>query len=255
MPGSWLPICVGFASIGLLLGVTVASAAADSASGTLRIGAQRFALKYVFAVMERDGVAVARRSSRFSCRTRRFRTNCARLPTIGFTGGQAGARRGAARRDPGHRSGHRSLERRPHADPRGHRILFRDRILSGAERSPVRTGRAAGEPGGRHGVDEEADAGAHDETGAWTVEAEFRAAVIRRPAVSGVLTGTAALNSPQYKAVLEFLDACRKKDVDASAMPWTRRPGVADADDRRQPGGGAQDVCRDGRRNRRPEAE
>jgi hypothetical protein len=30
-----------------------------------------------------------------------------------------------------------------------------------------------------------------------------------------VLSGAAALNSPQYKAVLAFLEACRKKDVDA----------------------------------------
>jgi hypothetical protein len=49
----------------------------------------------------------------------------------------------------------------------------------------------------------------------WSLEAEFQAAVIRPAAVSGVLTGAAAQNSPQYKAVIEFLEASRKKDLDA----------------------------------------
>jgi len=58
-------------------------------------------------------------------------------------------------------------------------------------------------------------AGARDADPRWRVEAEFASAVIQRPAVSGELTGAAAENSPQYKAVLAFLDACRKKDADA----------------------------------------
>ncbi len=57
MPGAWFSMCIGLAAIGLVAGVSVASGAADSVSGTLQVGAERFALKFVFAVMEQDGVA------------------------------------------------------------------------------------------------------------------------------------------------------------------------------------------------------
>ena len=42
----------GLAAIGLMLGAPFAGAAAESVSGTLQIGAERFDLKYVFAAME-----------------------------------------------------------------------------------------------------------------------------------------------------------------------------------------------------------
>lgn len=51
--------------------------------------------------------------------------------------------------------------------------------------------------------------------GEWRVDAEFRTAVLLRPAVTATLTGAAALNSPQYKAVLAFLRAGQKKDLEA----------------------------------------
>src|ERR1039458_8911810 len=87
MPGSWLSIRIGFASIGLVLGVSVASGAADSASGALQIGAERFALKCVFAVMEQDGVAAGKEKlTGFFVAACRCRTSCARHPTTGFTG-------------------------------------------------------------------------------------------------------------------------------------------------------------------------
>jgi hypothetical protein len=57
--------------------------------------------------------------------------------------------------------------------------------------------------------------GMSDDDGPWRVEAEWSADVVRRPGVTGVLTGAEAHNSPQYKAARAFLDACHKKDVEA----------------------------------------
>ena len=51
--------------------------------------------------------------------------------------------------------------------------------------------------------------------GEWRVEAEFHTAVLARPAVTATLAGAEALNSPQYKAVLAFLRAGQKKDLEA----------------------------------------
>jgi hypothetical protein len=57
--------------------------------------------------------------------------------------------------------------------------------------------------------------GISDDDGPWLVEAEWSADVVRRPGVTGVLTGAEARNSPQYKAARAFLEACRKKDLEA----------------------------------------
>jgi hypothetical protein len=57
--------------------------------------------------------------------------------------------------------------------------------------------------------------GMSDDDGPWRVEAQFDAAVVRRPAVTAMLTGPQARSSTQYKAALAFLEACKKKDVEA----------------------------------------
>lgn len=57
--------------------------------------------------------------------------------------------------------------------------------------------------------------GMSDDDGPWRVEAQFSSAVARRPAVTAVLTGAQAEGSAQYKVVKAFLEACKKKDVDA----------------------------------------
>jgi hypothetical protein len=57
--------------------------------------------------------------------------------------------------------------------------------------------------------------GMSDDDGPWRVEAEWSADVVRRPAVTGVLTGAEARNSAQYKAARAFLEACHKKDLEA----------------------------------------
>ena len=59
--------------------------------------------------------------------------------------------------------------------------------------------------------------GINEEDGPWRLEAEFSSTVVRRPAVTAVLTGAGAMSSPQYKAAKAFLDACGKKDLDAIA--------------------------------------
>jgi hypothetical protein len=57
--------------------------------------------------------------------------------------------------------------------------------------------------------------GMSDDDGPWQVEAKFAAAVVRRAAVTGLLTGQTALDSPQYRAARAFLSACKKKDLEA----------------------------------------
>lgn len=54
--------------------------------------------------------------------------------------------------------------------------------------------------------------------GPWRVEAEFRTPVIPMPKVTASITGAAALKSPQYMAVVAFLKACQKKDLEAIQM-------------------------------------
>ncbi len=54
-----------------------------------------------------------------------------------------------------------------------------------------------------------------DETdGPWRIEATFRTPVLQMAAVTGKLTGAQAKSSPQYKTVMAFLDACKRKDLD-----------------------------------------
>ena len=212
MLGYW----VGFAAIGLMLGVTAASGAADSASGTLQVGAGRFALRYVFAVMEPDGVASDKEKLTVFLSDvtvpAEFRKATDDWVYWADKQARAGALHGVTLAiDPATAvwSGGRMLTREG--------LEFYSETVSSPELSDLQF--QAAEPLGSRVAGKvsmkKAMSGAHDETGAWRVEAEFSSAVVRRTAVSGVLTGAAALNSPQYKAVVAFLDACRKKDIDA----------------------------------------
>ena len=217
MPGSWGLICVGFATFSLLLGVSFAGGAAGSASGTLQVGAERFALKYAFAVVEQNEMAHGNKEE--------LKVLLSDLPVpddlrkasndwIYWADKQAraGVLHGLVLRiDPstGVWSGGQLLTRQG--------AEFYSESVSSPELSSLRFA-----PAGPIGDQVEGKVsmtatmkGAHDETGPWRVEAEFHSAVIRPAAVSGVLTGAAAQNSPPYKAVLAFLDACKKKDLDA----------------------------------------
>jgi hypothetical protein len=199
-----------------MLGVTVASAAADSASGTLQVGAQRLALKYVFAVMEQEGVADDKEKLTVFLSDAPVPDELRKATDDWVYWADKQARAGslhgvALSIDPATAiwSGGRMLTREG--------LEFYSETVSSPELSDL-IFKPAGPLGDRVAGTvsmKKPMSGAHDEAGAWTVAAEFSSAVVRRPAVSGALTGAAALNSPQYKAVLAFLDACKKKDIDA----------------------------------------
>lgn len=73
---------------------------------------------------------------------------------------------------------------------------------------------APGEIAGRAST-KQVISGAAAMSGPWRLEAEFRTAVIARPAVTGTLTGAAARNSEPYRAVQAYVQACLKKDLEA----------------------------------------
>lgn len=216
MPGAWFSMCIGLAAIGLVAGVSVASGAADSVSGTLQVGAERFALKFVFAVMEQDGVAADKEKLTVFLSDLPVPDELRKATDDWVQWADQQARAGALHGvalaiDPatGVWSGGRMLTREG--------LEFYSETVSSPELSDLHfapAGPLGDQVAGKVSM-KKPMSGAHDEAGAWRLEAEFRSAVTRRPAVSGVLTGAAALNSPQYKAVLAFLDACRKKDPDA----------------------------------------
>jgi hypothetical protein len=217
MPGSWGLICVGFATFSLLLGVSFAGGAVGSASGTLQVGAERFVLKYAFAAIEQNEMAHGNKEE--------LKVLLSDLPVpddlrkasndwLYWADKQArgGTLHGVVLNiDPASSvwSGGQLLTRQG--------AEFYSESVSSPELSDLRfapAGPIGDQVAGKVSM-KATMKGAHDETGAWRVEAEFHAAVIRPAAVSGVLTGAAAQNSPQYKAVLAFLEASRKKDLDA----------------------------------------
>lgn len=57
--------------------------------------------------------------------------------------------------------------------------------------------------------------GIGESEGSWRLEAEFSAAVAQQEAVSARLTGAQARNSPQYKAAMAFVQASKRKDLEA----------------------------------------
>ena len=57
--------------------------------------------------------------------------------------------------------------------------------------------------------------GVDESDGPWQVDAEFRVAVVRQPPITARMTGPDAQKSPQYKAVMAFLNACKRKDLEA----------------------------------------
>lgn len=61
-----------------------------------------------------------------------------------------------------------------------------------------------------------------ESSGPWRVEAEFRAAVLARPAITATYTGADAVNSGPYKAVQSYLRACQKKNLEAIRQTLNR---------------------------------
>ncbi len=60
----------------------------------------------------------------------------------------------------------------------------------------------------------EAMRGMDENDGPWRIEATFRTPVLQMAAVTAKLTGAQAKASPQYKTVMAFLDACKRKDLE-----------------------------------------
>lgn len=211
MPRSWKSIC---SVVGLMLLSATAASAADSVSGSLQIGAERFDLKCVFAVMEQDGVAAnSERLTVFlsdSPVPDELRKASDDWVYWADKQARAGALHGvtlAINPTTGVWDSGRLLTRNG--------INFYTDSASSADLRDLRialAGPIGAEAAGKVSMKEPLKT---IDDGTWRVEAEFHSAVIRRPAVTGVLTGAAALNSPQYKAVAAFLNACRKKDLEA----------------------------------------
>lgn len=217
MLGSGGFMCLGCATLFLMLGASIASGAADTASGTLQVGEERVALKYAFAVMEPDGVGASAKEKLTVFLSDQPVPDELRKASDDWVywadkQARAGALHGVTvALDPatGVWHGGRLLTRSG--------LNFYSETVSSPELSDLQfvpAGPIGEQVAGKVSM-KASMASAQDEDGRWRVEADFRSVVVRRAALSGVLTGAAALNSPQYKAVVAFLDACRKKDVDA----------------------------------------
>ena len=228
MLGSLELVCIGFATISLLLGVSAAGAMADNASGVLQIGEKRFALKHVFAVMEQDAAAAGGKETLTVLLSDLPAPDDLRKASNDWLywaerQARAGALHGViVSIDPATALWNRGQL----LTSRG--LVFYTETVSSPEASDFRfapAGPIGDQVAGKVSM-KAPMSGVQEEDGPWRVEAEFRSAVIRPAAVSGVLTGSAAQSSPQYKAVLDFLDACRKKDAGAilnSMDPQSRK--------------------------------
>jgi hypothetical protein len=209
--------CATAAALGLLLAVSVSHTAGDSASGWLQVGTARFALKHVFAALE-PGMLAGRDKERITVFLsdqpvpEDLRKASDAWRTWAGEQARAGVLHGViVTIDPATgvwNSGH-VLSRRG--------VMMYSQTVSSPEASNFRFERASSpaEQIASKVSMKEPMSGFDEAEGPWRVEADFRCAVVRPPAVTGVLTGAAGQNSPQYKAVLAFLQACRNKDLEA----------------------------------------
>jgi hypothetical protein len=205
--------------------VAVAETAGDSASGTLQVAKDKFVLRHVFALMEpslpdphKDVLTVLLSDLPVPDDLRKASDNWRYWAS---EKAQAGAIHGIVLTiDPatGVWSGGHLLTRKG--------FMFYTETVSG--QAGTLQFEAAGPLGDRAAGKvsmKEPMTGMSDEDGPWQVTADFSCAVVRRAAVSSVLTGEAAIASAPYKAVIAFLEICRKKDLDGirnSVEPQSR---------------------------------
>lgn len=217
MPSSSGWGCLTVVSFFLVAAAAISQGAAGSVTGTLEIAKERFALKYAFAVMEEDPFSNGEKENLVVLLSdipvpneMRKASNDWRI----WVADQAGA------------SSIHGLIVTIHPETkvwdggsvvtkRG--FMFYTESVYGDEPRKLHF-----EPSGPIGPDvagklsmKEPMHGMSDDDGPWRVEAEWRTAIVRRPAATGMLTGAEARSSPQYKAAMAFLEACRKKDVEA----------------------------------------
>ena len=205
----------GLAAIGLMLDAPFAGAAAESVSGTLQIGAERFDLKYVFAAMEPVSLGSDAEKLTVFLSDAPVPDELRKATYHWTTWAQDQASDGKFHGvtlsiDPatGVWSGGLTMG--------DGTFIYTERVSSG-ESNGIRF-TAAGPIGGRvagKASKPKPEKPARYSNEDWGVEAEFSSAVVFRPAITGVLTGAAARKSPQYKAAKAFRAACRSKDDNA----------------------------------------
>ena len=200
-----------------LLGTAIAHAAADGVSGKVRVGTQEFALNSVYAVMESDLLAGGDKE-----KLTVLLTDSPVPPELRKASGdwffwvekqaRAGAVHGLII----------TIDPATGVWDRG-QLLTTDGLMFYTESTTnpqdktlnfVADGPIGEHAGGKVRMKAPMQTMEKDES-RWKVNADFHCAVILRPTVSATLVGAAALSSPQYKAVLAFLDACRKGNVEA----------------------------------------
>jgi hypothetical protein len=209
--------CLAVVSFTLLAAVAMAQGASDGVTGTLEVAKDHFALKHAFAVMEADPFSGGEKENLVVLLSDipvpeelRKASNDWRLWVSEKA--QAGAVHG--------------IILMIHPDTKlwdggnvvtSHGFMFYTESVYGNEARKLQfepAGAIGDRVSGKVSMKEPMH-GMSDDDGPWRVEAQFASAVMRRPAVTGVLTGAEAQNSAQYKAVKVFLEACKKKDVDA----------------------------------------
>ena len=207
--------CVMAAS--LLAPAAMAQGGGDGVTGALQIGQERFTLKHAFAVMEEDPFSNGQKEKLVVLLSdvplpneMRRASNDWRIWLSEQAG--AGAIHGIVLNiDPETKvwdSGNLATK--------GGLMFYTESVFGGEERS-LRfdpSGALGDRVAGKLSM-KKPMAAMSDQESTWRAEAEFRSAVVRRPAVTAVLTGADALKSPQYKIARAFLEACRKKDVEA----------------------------------------
>ncbi len=212
----WERICGG-GLVCALLGAAVAHAAADGASGKLRVGEREFALNSAFAVMEQNMLAEGDQDKLTVLLTDApVPEELRNASGAWFFWAQKQAKAGTVHG--------LILTINPATGvwDRGQLLTLNGFMFyteTGSSPEESRLSFAADGPigdraGGKVRMKEPMPTMQEDDAH-WSVEADFRCAVIPRPAVTATLTGAAALSSPQYRAVLAFLEACRKGNVEA----------------------------------------
>jgi hypothetical protein len=206
-------LCAG---VGLML--TASVRAADSASGALQIGNERHAVKYAFAVLEPDGMeddAKEKLSVLLSDTPVPDELRKANGSWLSWAVEQAstGAMHGVV------------LDIDPATGKwsSGHTLTGGLASYSGVGGFGfVPAGPIGDQVAGRVWM-KEPWRGVSADDPAWRVEGEFQCTVVRRPAVSAVFTGPAAIDSPPYKAFAALMAACQRKDLEGIRKGYTPR--------------------------------
>jgi len=210
-------IRAGVSVASLLLGVSIAHAAAGAATGRIQIGEQQIVLSHAFAVMEQDMLAEGDKEKLTVLLTDKPVPDELRKASTGwFYWAEKEARAGRLHGliltiDP--ETGiwdHGQL-----LTPSG--FMLYSEFVSPPDPGSLQLaldGKPSDHVAGKVSMKESMPTMLGDKS-RWTVAAEFHCEVIPRPAISGVLTHSAALDSPEYEAVRAFLEACKQGDFEA----------------------------------------